>query len=205
MKKSLYNFLRGTFGGLMRLLFRIRVVNPEKEPKSGSYLICANHTGLSDVIIMVAALRHQRVNFMAKKELFKIPILSLFLRAIGAFPVDRKGSSVAAIKTAITLVKDGNSVGVFPQGTRCPHVDPRTTEVKSGVGMIAYRAGCDVLPIYLKTKKNKTGLFCRTRCIIGEPIAYGELGFEKGGSAEYDVAAARIFDRICALGESADA
>jgi 1-acyl-sn-glycerol-3-phosphate acyltransferase len=202
MKKSFYNFIRGTFGGIVRLIFRIRVVNPEKEPASGSYLICANHTGLSDVIIMVAALRHQKVHFMAKKELFKIPLLSSLIRAIGAFPVDRKGSSVAAIKTAISLVKDGNSVGVFPQGTRCPHVDPRSTEVKSGVGMIAYRAGCAVLPIYLKTKKNKTGLFRRTRCIIGDPITREELGFKEGGSDEYDVAAARIFDRICTLGEN---
>jgi 1-acyl-sn-glycerol-3-phosphate acyltransferase len=154
---------------------------------------------------MVAALRYQKVHFMAKKELFKIPLLSSLIRAIGAFPVDRRGASVSAIKTAITLVKDGNSVGVFPQGTRRPHVDPRSTEVKSGVGMIAYRAGCDVLPIYLKTKKNKTGLFRRTQCIIGDPIAWAELGFTEGGSDEYDVAAGRIFDRICTLGENADA
>ena len=205
MKKSFYDFIRNTFGDIARRAYRIRVVNPEKEPESGSYLVCANHTGACDVIILVAALRHQKVHFMAKKELFRIPILAPFMRAIGAFPVDRKGASVSAIKTAISLVKEGNSVGVFPQGTRRPHVDPRTTEVKSGVGMIAYRAGCDVLPIFLKTKKNKTGLFRRTQCIIGDPITWAELGFDKGGSDEYDAAAARIFDRICTLGENADA
>ena len=151
---KLYRFLHAVLGGILRFLFRVRVCNGEKEPKEGHYLVCSNHTGLSDPIILAVALRHQKVHFMAKKELFKVPLVASFFRAIGAFPVDRKGSSVAAIKTAITELKGGSSVSMFPQGTRHPYVDPRTTEVKSGAGLIAYRSGCDVLPIYIKTKQN---------------------------------------------------
>lgn len=199
---KLYNFLHSMLGGVLRLLFRVRVHNREKEPKEGHYLVCANHTGMADPIILAVGLRYQRVHFMAKKELFKVPLVSAFFRSAGAFPVDRKGSSVAAIKTAITVLKEGSSVSMFPQGTRCPYVDPRTTEVKSGAGLIAYRSGCDVLPVYIKTKKNRTGLFRRTECIIGDVIKQEELGFRAGGSEEYEAAAELIFDRICTLGEN---
>ena len=202
---KLYNFLHKVLGGIVRRLFCIRVRNQEKEPETGNYLVCANHTALVDPIILAAGLRHQRVHFMAKKELFRIPLVASFFRSLGAFPVDRKGASVAAIKTAVAALKEGNSVSMFPQGTRCPHVDPRTTEVKSGAGMIAYRSGCDVLPIYIKTKKNKTGMFRRCECIIGDVIRNGELGFVDGGSEEYEAATRIIFDRICSLGESENA
>jgi len=199
---KLYNFLHGLLGGIIRFLFCVRVRNRDKEPGEGNYLVCANHTGMADPIILAVGLRYLRVHFMAKKELFKIPLLSSFIRAIGAFPVDRKGSSVAAIKTAVTALKEGNSVSMFPQGTRCPYVDPRTTEVKSGAGLIAYRSGCDVLPIFIKTKKHKTGLFRRCECIIGDVIRHEDLGFVNGGTEEYEAATGIIFDRICSLGET---
>ena len=198
---KLYNFLHAVLGGILRFLYRVRVRNRDKEPREGHYLVCANHTGMADAIILAVALRHQKVHFMAKKELFKVPLVASFFRGIGAFPVDRKGSSVASIKTAIAFLKDGGSVSMFPQGTRCPYVNPRETEVKSGAGLIAYRSGCDVLPVYIKTKKNKTGLFRRSECIIGDVIRNEELGFKDGGSEEYIAATQIIVDRICTLGE----
>ena len=200
-----YRFIRSAFGGVVRLLFRIRVRNAEKEPKEGNYLICANHTSALDVIIIVAALRYQQVHFMAKGELFKIPIVSHFFRALGAFPIDRKTSDIGALKKTIALLGSGESVGMFPQGTRCPGVDPRTTEVKHGAGMIAYRAKCDVLPVYIQTKKNRTRMFHRTECIIGDVIRNEEFAFERGGTDTYTKAVELIFDRICTLGESRDA
>ena len=197
---KLYNFLHGLLGGILRFLFCVRVRDRDKEPREGNYLVCANHTGMADPIILMVGLRYLRVHFMAKKELFKIPLLSSFIRAFGAFPVDRKGSSVAAIKTAVTALKEGNSVSMFPQGTRCSYVDPRTTEVKSGAGLIAYRSGCDVIPVFIKTKGNKYGLFKKTEIFYGTPIKNSELGFKCGGRDEYDVATNIIFSEILKLG-----
>ena len=202
---KLYRFFQAVLGGLLKCLLRVRVCNGEKEPEEGNYLVCANHTGALDVLVLAVALKRVQLHFMAKGELFRIPVLSSLFRALGAFPIDRKTSDIGAIKKTIGLLTDGESVGVFPQGTRCPYVDPRTTEVKNGVGMIAYRSGCDVLPIYIKTKKNRTGFFRRTECIIGDVIRNEDLGMTKGGTEEYAKASAMIFDRICTLGETYDA
>jgi 1-acyl-sn-glycerol-3-phosphate acyltransferase len=95
---------------------------------------------------------------MAKKELFTIPVLGWLLKGLGAFPVDRSGSDVGAIKTAISLVGEGGCLGIFPQGHRYPETDPRETSVKNGAAMIAAKNGADIVPAYLWTKKKKKTL-----------------------------------------------
>lgn len=66
---------------------------------------------------------------------------------------------------------------------------------------MAYHTKCKVVPVYIKTKQNKTKMFHKTQVIYGPPISYEELPFEKGTTAEFREATAFIFDRICALGE----
>lgn len=197
---SFYSGIYKVLAAPVRGLFRCSVEGLEKLPADGGAILCANHTSLLDVVVMSAALNRQ-IRYMAKKELFKIPLLAQLIRALGAFPIDRGGADVAAIRRTISMVEEGELVGIFPQGTRHPGVDPRTTEVKNGVGMIAYRAKSTVVPVFIKTKNNKTKLFGKTKIIVGDPIRYGELGYEKGGNAEYKAASELIFDRICTLGE----
>ncbi len=200
---SFYSGIYKVLARPVRWLFKCEVENGENLPSEGGAILCANHTSLLDVIIMSAALNRQ-IRYMAKKELFKVPVLAQLISALGAFPVDRGGADVAAIRKTVSMVEDGELVGIFPQGTRHPGVDPRTTEVKNGVGMIAYRAKSSVVPVYIKTKKNRTMLFRKTKIIVGEPIAYEELGYEKGGNGEYKAASQLIFDRICTLGEKSE-
>ena len=106
------------FSGIIRLLFRIKVVNPQNEPPEGGFVVCANHISASDPVVVCYAFKHHQIRYMAKKELFKIPILSSLLRSLGAFPIDRGGSDVGAIKLAVKQVAEGKCVGVFPQGHR---------------------------------------------------------------------------------------
>ncbi len=196
-----YKIVYGILVWPVRVLFRLKVRGLENLPKKGKgYLICANHTSLNDVFIMEAAMDRQ-VKFMAKKELFRIPVVRSFISACGAFPVNRGGADVESIKKTIGLLEQGDTVGIFPQGTRHPGEDPRETEVKHGVGLIAYRAKCGVIPAFIKTKKRQVRPFGRTEFIIGKPIEYDELGFSEGGIKEYRAAADLIFDRICTLGE----
>ncbi len=200
---SFYSGIYKVLARPVRWLFKCEAENTENLPEEGGAILCANHTSLLDVIIMSAVLNRQ-IRYMAKKELFKVPLLSQLISALGAFPVDRGGADVAAIRKTISMVEGGELVGIFPQGTRHPGVDPRTTEVKNGVGMIAYRAKSSVVPVYIKTKNNRTMLFRKTKIIVGEPISYEELGYEKGGNAEYKAASELIFDRICTLGERSE-
>lgn len=195
---SFYFAVRKVFKGLVTAAFRVRVSGGEI-PRDGKILVCANHTSMLDVAVLVVSFE-RKIRFMAKKEIFKFKPLGKFFAAMGAFPVDRGSADVGALKKAIALVKEGEAVSVFPQGKRYVGADPSRTPVKHGVGMIAYHTGCDVVPVYIKTKGNHLHLFGKTEIIVGETIKNGDLGLDKGGTKEYTAAADTIFSKICALG-----
>jgi 1-acyl-sn-glycerol-3-phosphate acyltransferase len=198
-----YKFIKGFFGWIFKKLYRVKVINREKEIKGQPYIICCNHTALMDVTVITANMDTQ-VRYMAKKEIFGIPLIKHFFKAMGAIPVDRKSGDVGAIKKAIECLKNGECVGVFPQGTRMPGKHPQDTEIKSGMGMLANRAGVGILPVCVRTKRNKMGLFRRTELVMGDFISHEELekafeslhGMEKGHAiTKY------AFEKICDLND----
>ncbi|MBE6571650.1 MAG: 1-acyl-sn-glycerol-3-phosphate acyltransferase [Ruminococcaceae bacterium] len=194
-----YAFCHHCLAVIIKIIFRVKVLGLENEPEKGGHLVCANHSSLWDPAMLGACLKKRQVRFMAKAELFKIPILGFFFKALGAFPVNRKGGDIKAIKTTIELVQNGECVGIFPQGTRCRGVSPRTTTVKGGTGMCAYRGGCDIIPVAIVNKKRKMSFFGKTYVVIGAPIKFDELGFVEGDKTEFERASKIIFDRICDL------
>lgn len=198
-KSKFFRVMYTLFAGVVKVFLNIKVVNPEKEPDEGGCLICANHVSAADAVVICYAFRKNQAHFMAKKELFKIPLLSGLIKLLGAFPVDRKGSDVGAIKKAIATVKEGKSVGIFPQGHRYPKVDPRTTPVKNGAGLIISRAECDVVPVYILRKKNTFRLFKKTYVIIGDKIEFSSLA----GKDNAEITST-VFDAICTIGENSD-
>ena len=198
-----YRFIRGFFGGFFKLVYRVKIVGKENEITDKPYIVCANHTSLMDVVMLVISFKGQ-IHFMAKKEIFKVPILRSFVKAMGGFPIDRKGSDVAAIKKTISMLNEGNNIGIFPQGTRRPFENPRDTEVKDGIGMIASRAGVGFMPVYIKTKREKLSLFRRTKIVIGEYISPEELACDKTGREKYAYVSEYVFDKVCALGENTE-
>jgi 1-acyl-sn-glycerol-3-phosphate acyltransferase len=124
---------------------------------------------------------------------------------LGAFPIDRGGNDVGAIKKAVGIVSDGKCLGVFPQGHRYPGEDPRKTQTKNGAALIACRAEADVVPVYIWCK-NKTRKFLRrTYVVIGERIPFESFGYDKEVAGEYNRITSVIFDRICTLGEDLEA
>ena len=167
--------------------------------KDKNYIVCANHIAKRDVVLIAASYPKQ-IRFLAKKELFRIPILSQLITSLGAIKLDRGGSDVTAIKTAVKLAESGATVAIFPQGHRYPGVNPKDTPTKNGAALIAYHSGCDVLPVCIKTKKIKYTPFCRKEIIFGSPIKNSELGFTNGGSEEYRRATDIIFSEIIRLG-----
>ena len=198
-EKKTYKFLYGILARPVRVLYRVRVINADKEPLDTHFIVASNHTAAADGVIICAAFKNQ-VRFMSKKELFKVPVVGAFLRAIGCYPVDRKSSDVAALRTTINLLKDKDCVGIFPQGTRKPGVDPATTTVKNGVGLIAARSGADVLPVCVKSKKGAVKMFRKNYIIIGDLIKNEEFDFENNkGTEGHQRVADRIHAEICNL------
>lgn len=197
-----YRFFYAVFAGIVGFLFGYRVINQEKERDEGKYIVCANHVSATDAIALCYAFRKNQVCFMAKKELFKIPLLAQLIKMLGAFPIDRGGSDVGAIKKAVNLVKDGKCLGIFPQGHRYPGVDPRDTKTKNGMALIASRAEADIVPCYIWRKNNKFKLFRRTYIIIGDVIPFESFEYKTG---EYARITDVVFDKICTMGEEFNA
>lgn len=198
-QKKTYKFFYWLLAGAARKLYRVRVINPNNEPLDRHFIVASNHTAAADGVIICACMKNQ-IRFMGKKEVFKVPVVGAFLKAIGCYPVDRKGSDVAALKTTINLLKDKDCVGIFPQGTRCPGVDPATTTVKNGVGLITVRSGADVLPVCVKSKSGAVKMFRKNYLIIGNLIKNEEFDIENNKGAEgYQKIADSIFAEICDL------
>ena len=201
MKSKSYANLQKILGGFVRFIFCVHAHTPENEPaeNEGQYIIVSNHISNVDPIILCSVLKKQQPHYMAKKELFKIPVLRGIIKAMGAFPVNRGGVDVSAIKHSIKLLEEGKCVGIFPQGHRYKCVDPKTTEVKTGAAMLACKTQTQVLPCFLKTKKRKLAFLSRVDVIIGKPISFEELGFDPDGKGEYARISRVIFDKVCEL------
>ena len=200
---GLYKVVKFTLTYPVRFLCHMKVKGAENEPtpEQGTYLVIANHRTWADPIYLCCALKYQQPHFMAKKELFKIPLLNLLIRALGAYPVNRGGADVGAIRHTIDMLKQGVCVGMFPQGHRYNGVDPRTTPVKTGAAMIAQKAGVQILPVFIKVKNNRHRFLCKKEIIVGKPISQEELNYNPEAPGEYQRIADLLFERICELGD----
>ena len=194
-----YTFVRALLSSVVRLILGVKVIGAENIPAGGA-LICANHIGIRDVFL-ISATYPRLIRFIAKKGLFKVPVIAQIVKAWGAIKVERNGGDLAAIRTAIELMEGDNTVAIFPQGHRFPGVNPLTTPRKNGAALIAYRSGCDILPVCIKVKKNRYAPFRRVEIVYGELINNSELRFTSGGSAEYERVNDYIFEKIGELGD----
>lgn len=202
-----YNNMIKYVGGIVRAVYRVELIGRENIPadtedtQSDAFLLCANHLGLFDPFVIGAAIRI-KIYWMAKESLFRIPIVREIIRAFGAYPVSRGTGDVGAIKRSVEQLKNHRSVGIFPQGHRYPGVDMRKSEIRYGAGMMAFRAGCDVLPVSIVTKNRRMRPFCKTVIIVGKRIPYEELGMTDVGMDGYRAATELVFDRICTQAEA---
>jgi len=142
----LYRALKPVAVALMRLLFRLEVHGREQVPAAGPLLLVSNHVSLLDPPIVGGA-SPRDLHFMAKEELFGIPLLGWLIRRLNARPVKRDGSDGRALKTALRLLREGRALLVFPEGTR--GVEGRLGEGKPGAGMLAVMSGATVVPVHV--------------------------------------------------------
>lgn len=119
----------------------LKVYGQENIPPPGTPLVIAsNHSSALDPFMVAKALPAGRfIQFMAKEELF-MPIIGDIIRAGGSFPVDRKGNDVGAIRTAVRILQENGTFGIFPEGTR------GSSEIQGGVVLIAAKGRAPILP-----------------------------------------------------------
>lgn len=142
----LYQVLKPFAALLMRLLFRLEAHGEEHVPATGPLLLASNHVSVLDPCL-VGGTSPRVLHFMAKEELFEIPLFGRFITALNARPVKRDGSDSRALKTALRLLGEGKALLVFPEGTR--GVEGRLGDAKPGAGMLAVMSGAVVVPVHI--------------------------------------------------------
>lgn len=191
-----YGVARGVMGGLFRVLYRVRVVGRENEPRETAYVSIANHISFLDPIFVAIALRRKQ-RFIAKQELTSHAGLRLVFRIFDVLTVQEGESNLASFRAAIRTLRDGRCIGIFPQGKRIPHEDPLPAQAMGGLTVIANGAKADILPVSILTKGNKPRLFRRVTVVIGKPIPYEDYHAVEQSSGR-NQAAAHCFAAVCA-------
>jgi 1-acyl-sn-glycerol-3-phosphate acyltransferase len=133
---------------LCRLLGGYHIHGREHIPPRGGAVLCANHISYLDPPVLGAGFTPRRTYFMAKKELFEVPILRELIRKCYAFPVDRGATDREAIRHAIELLQAGELLVVFPEGGRSP--DGSLQPGNIGPALMASRAGVPIIPVAIK-------------------------------------------------------
>lgn len=148
------------------LFYRVQIIGKENVPTKGAAVLCSNHIGEMDMFFIGYRLK-RLVRYMAKEELFKIPLLSPFIKWLGAFPVRRGRADVEAVKTALNLLENGHIVGIFPEGTRMKKKEGKAVRVKPGVAMLAQKTGAPILPVAVHGKYRP---FSKIKIVFGKPF-----------------------------------
>ena len=125
------------------LCCRIKYIDQDNVPATGGIIVASNHTSYYDPFAVGAGI-NQKINYMAKQELFNGGLQDWFITNMGAFPVNRDRIDRKALKTAMELVKKGEAVGIFPEGTRSE--DGSVGQGQMGAAMLSMQTGIPVVP-----------------------------------------------------------
>jgi 1-acyl-sn-glycerol-3-phosphate acyltransferase len=192
---TFYDFAKAVVTAIVRTTFRFRVVGAEKVPRTGGLVVAANHLSNFDPPILGIALPRP-VSYMAKKELFAMPVIKQLIPRLNAFPVDRDAGGTAALRAALRMLKEGRCVGIFPEGGRNV---TGTNEEKAGAAFLAAASGVPVVPAAIVGTR-KLRPFARVSVVFGEPMTVKRDRQSDG--ADVEKGAAEIMQRIRTLEES---
>ncbi|MBK7140629.1 MAG: 1-acyl-sn-glycerol-3-phosphate acyltransferase [bacterium] len=181
---------------ISKLVFRMRVSGREHFPKSGGFILATNHISYYDPPL-VGSWATRQVYFFAKQELFKNKLFGWVIRQTNALPVKRGAIDRQALEMSLEVIAKGYGLTIFPEGTRSKiegFLDP-----KPGVGMLAIKAGCPIVPGYLHgSNKLKDCFWGRNRLSIrfGEPFSAEWIKSKEGEEDGYQQIAAAVMARI---------
>ncbi len=193
--KEVIKFLFRIF---FKIFFRVKVVNPQVVPLEGPVVLCSNHLGGMDMFFIGYKIKKRLVHYMAKVELFKIPIVGHLIKWLGAFPVKRGTADLESFKTALKILKEKHILGIFPEGKRTMGKDLSKVKIKPGAALLAIKSGAQILPVALEGNYK---IFSRVRVTFGEPFKLDADPDKKYSSAELSEMSKDIMLKVYALME----
>jgi 1-acyl-sn-glycerol-3-phosphate acyltransferase len=189
-----------TIVGLELLLHRIRIEGRENIPDGGC-LIVSNHVSFMDPTTVGWAIPKE-IYYLGRKSLFKPPFLSWFLPMCNVLPIDREGHDIGALRRIIKMLQAGESIVLFPEGTRSP--DGNLQSAEPGAALVAVKADVSILPVRVfgtfesLSRTSKRLRFHRIRVVIGRPYR-PELPAGRLNKEAYESVAQEMMDHIAAL------
>lgn len=190
-----YRVARGLSKLLLLGLWRFRAYGVENVPRSGPLIVACNHVSYFDPVVLGVGLPRM-LTYLAKKQLFDIPLLGPIIRGCGAYPLDRGAGGVAAVRVALRVLKDGRCVGIFPEGTR--NLSGSAPE-KSGAAFLAAISGAPVVPAAVSGTKG-ANRFAQIRVAYGKPMTIARN--RKADEDDLEKWTTEIMRRIRVLEES---
>ncbi|MFC2468761.1 MAG: lysophospholipid acyltransferase family protein [Negativicutes bacterium] len=168
----MYTLLQICFTFFFKVFFRAELIGRENIPAEGGVILAANHLSNWDPPLLAAFLSRP-VSYMAKKELFEVPILKQIITRCHSFPVKRGAADRGAIKAALQELKRGRCIGLFPEGTRSR--DGKVHKAESGVALLAAMSGVPVVPAaIIGTERifSHGSFFPKLRVVYGKPLSF---------------------------------
>lgn len=186
---------------VLRILGWRETIGAKNVPLKGGVLLAPNHVSYLDPPLVGSGMSRQ-VHFMAKEELFKVPVLGFLIRYVGAFPVRRATADRTALKKAIDLLAEGRIVCIFPEGTRSP--DSNLLPPELGFAMVALKSRAPVVPAALFGTERSLSPSCpflrfgRIKIVYGSPITFEDL-YDKPGRESLEEVGERVMAAISQL------
>lgn len=140
---NLYGVLTKTLKGIFSVFMLFKVKGTQNIPMDGAFLLCANHHSNMDPVLIAAGCK-RKLTFMAKEELFKVPVLGSFVKAFGAFPIRRGKGDAGAVMATLKILNRGGATLIFPEGKRIKR--GTRIDVNPGIVKLAMRSGVPILP-----------------------------------------------------------
>lgn len=158
---------------ICKLLFKVQIKGKNNLPKERAAIVAANHASYLDPILLALAFYPRKIKFMAKEELFRIPLFNLLITSLGAFPVKREKAHLTALKTAEQILNSQGLLGIFPEGTRYKN---KLGPAQLGAALIALKTKAPIIPVAIKgsglvwPEGSWRFYLPKITVIIGEPI-----------------------------------
>lgn len=199
----LYFLGHSFFKLLFDMVFQRKVVGHENIPQNGPALICANHQSFIDPPLVGSSTKRP-IHYMARHDLFTVPVLGWFIARVNAFPVKRSGGGdTAAFKNIFRLLAEKEIVLLFPEGTRSRNGDLQ--KPLPGAGLIVYQAKVPVIPCYVHGSREvlpRGSKFLHFHPLIvtfGKPIDFSAYYQREKSKDLYREMSAKIMSEIAAL------
>lgn len=178
---------------LVLIVYRVKKVGEKNLPKDGKYIIFANHVHALDAVAMVVTSR-RKIIMIAKEELFKNPIIAWLGRTFEVIPIKRGTGDIDAMKKSIKALKNGDVIGIFPEGTR--NGMKKGVKFHNGGTLMALKTGTKIIPVGIQGSFKP---FTKVKYNYGKPMDFSQYEDQKSDKEVLNIITNEVMQEVIRL------